>query len=166
MSIFDKFKKSGTDKDDSAPQAAKVQPAKVSAPKEPKPRKESKPKAEKVASVSEGAKKEEAAVKAEKGHKHYDVFGILLEPLITEKAANIGVLNQYIFKVAKNANKIQISQAIEARYGVKPVSINVMNCGGKNIRYGKTLGRTKGYRKAIITLPEGKSISVYEAVNK
>jgi len=91
-------------------------------------------------------------------------YRILLKPLITEKVTVIGTLNQYGFEVAVRANKIQIAKAIEEVYGIKPVKVNIVPVKGKSLRYGKTRGRRKDRKKAYITLPKGKTISVYEGV--
>jgi len=89
---------------------------------------------------------------------------ILLKPLVTEKATNLGVLNKYVFAVSPKANKIEIAEAIEAVYGVKPVSVNVMRAEGKTIRSGRTFGKRKYWKKAIVALPQGKTIKIYEGV--
>jgi len=87
-----------------------------------------------------------------------------LKPLVTEKATNLGVLNKYVFAVSPKANKIEIAEAIEAVYGVKPVSVNVMRAEGKTIRSGRTFGKRKDWKKAIVALPQGKTIKIYEGV--
>ena len=89
---------------------------------------------------------------------------ILVKPLITEKAANLGVLNKYVFAVGIDANKIEIAKAIEEVYGIKPVSVNIINIEGKNVRYGRKTGRRKDWKKAIVMLPKGKTINIYEGV--
>lgn len=99
------------------------------------------------------------------GKKKYgNAYKILVKPLITEKASDIGVMNKYVFEVAKDANKIEIAKAIEEVYGLMPKSVNTIRMKGKNVRHGKTLGKKKDWKKAIVTLEEGKSIKVYEGV--
>jgi len=92
------------------------------------------------------------------------VYGILIKPLITEKASNLAQHNQYVFEVSPKANKIQIAQAIEARYGIKPIKVNVLNNFGKIVTRGRDVGKTKDWRKAIVSLPEGKNIQINEGV--
>ncbi|MDO8669150.1 MAG: 50S ribosomal protein L23 [Candidatus Buchananbacteria bacterium] len=92
------------------------------------------------------------------------LHGILIRPLITEKATNLGQSNKYVFEVSNQANKIQVAQAIEAKYGVKPVKVNVLNNLGKIVRHGRNTGKTKDWKKAIVTLPEGKNIKIHEGV--
>lgn len=93
-----------------------------------------------------------------------ELYGILLRPLITEKATNSAQFNQYIFAVSTKANKIQIARAIQSRYGIKPIKINIINNAGKNVRSGRVSGRTKDWKKAIVTLPKGKTIQIQEGI--
>jgi len=93
-----------------------------------------------------------------------NAYKILVKPLVTEKVSNLGTLNKYVFAVAKNANKIEVAKAITEIYGVKPLGVNVMRMEGKQARYGRIGGKRKDWKKAIITLPEGQTIKVYEGV--
>jgi len=108
-----------------------------------------------------------AAVKAlKKDHKTdtKNAYRVLIKPMVTEKGTILAAHNKYIFEVAKSANKIEIKKAIQMVYGVLPVKINIVNLGGKNVRYGKTHGITKDVKKAVVTLKKGESIQVYEGV--
>ncbi|MEI7497936.1 MAG: 50S ribosomal protein L23 [Candidatus Falkowbacteria bacterium] len=96
--------------------------------------------------------------------KYSRAYRVLLKPLVTEKASVIGAINQYVFSVAIDTNKIEVGKAVEAVYGVRPVSVNMIRMQGKAVRYGRTKGRRKAWKKAIVTLPEGKTIQVYEGV--
>jgi large subunit ribosomal protein L23 len=94
---------------------------------------------------------------------------ILLKPIVTEKMTNMGEdLNRYGFLVHKDANKIQIKKAVEKMYGVRVESINTMRYGGKvKSRYSKSgiiSGKTKSYKKAIITLSQGEAIDFYSNI--
>jgi len=89
---------------------------------------------------------------------------ILIKPLVTEKATNLGAFNKYVFAVSPQANKIEIARAIEEIYGIKPVSVNIIKVKGKTIRSGRTFGRRKDWKKAVIALPAGKTIKIYEGV--
>lgn len=79
---------------------------------------------------------------------------------ITEKAGDLANLRKYSFIVDRKANKPEIKKAIELIYGIKVISVNVVNIKGKPRRMGRTLGRTSSYKKAIITLKEGQKIDV------
>ena len=100
----------------------------------------------------------------EKISVHGDAYKIIMKPLVTEKVSGLGALNKYVFAVAKNTNKIEIAKAIKEIYGLKPVSVNVIRLSGKKARYGRISGRRKDWKKAIITLPKGQTIKIYEGV--
>jgi len=87
---------------------------------------------------------------------------ILIKPLITEKATNLAVENKYVFVVARKANKIEVKKVIEGLYGVQVPKINIIKTKGKKLRYGRTEGRTKKTKKAIITLKPGEKIDIFE----
>lgn len=89
---------------------------------------------------------------------------ILIKPLVTERSADLGTLNKYVFEVARSANKVEIKKAIKSVYGVEPLSVNIINIAGRAVRYGKTFGRTKSRCKAIVTLKEGDKIEIYHGV--
>ena len=96
-------------------------------------------------------------------------MNILLKPLVTEKMTDLSEkLNQYGFLVEKKSNKIQIKQAVEEMYGVTVESVNTMVYAGKNkSRYTKTgiiAGRTKSFKKAVVTLADGDTIDFYSNI--
>ena len=91
-------------------------------------------------------------------------YKILIRPLITEKTSFLGQYNQYVFEITPKANKIEIARAFKNLYGIKPISINIVKIKGKEVRYGRTSGRTKNRKKAVITLKQGEKIEVYEGV--
>jgi len=93
-----------------------------------------------------------------------NAYKILIRPLVTEKATYLGMYNKYIFEVSSKFSKIEIKKAVQSVYGVIPVSVNVISVSGKERRYGKVLGRTKNWKKAIITLKQGEKIEIYEGV--
>lgn len=94
---------------------------------------------------------------------------IIIKPIITEKMTIQGEkLNRYGFIVDERANKIQIKDAVENLYDVTVSDVNTMRYGGKSrMRYTKTAivrGRTKSYKKAIVTLVEGDQIDFYSNI--
>ena len=94
---------------------------------------------------------------------------IIHKPIVTEKmTAQADDLNLYGFIVDKRANKIQIKKAVEDLYNVTVESVNTMRYGGKTkSRYTKTgivTGKSKSYKKAIVTLVEGDSIDFYSNI--
>ena len=96
-------------------------------------------------------------------------MNILLKPIVTEKMTAQGEgMNRFGFIVEKSANKIQIKKAVEEMYGVNVVAVNTMVYAGKNkSRYTRTgiiSGRTKSFKKAIVTLAEGDTIDFYSNI--
>jgi len=86
-----------------------------------------------------------------------DPYKIINTVLVTEKGTElVDMHNQYTFKVAPDANKIEIRQAVEALFDVKVSSVNVMNRRGKRkrARLGN-YGARSDWRKAVVTLSEG-----------
>lgn len=95
---------------------------------------------------------------------HSLAFKILVKPLVTEKSAVAESKNKYSFIVIKSANKNQIKTAIEEVYGVKPSQVNVANIEGRRVRFGRSMGKRNDYKKAIVTLPEGKTLDIHSGV--
>ena len=89
---------------------------------------------------------------------------VIVRPLVTEKASILASLGQYIFEVNVDANRVQVRKSVFALYGVEPISVNIMNMRGKCVRFGRTKGKRKDWKKAVVTLPKGKTIDVYEGV--
>ena len=86
---------------------------------------------------------------------------IIIAPVITEKSQiAISENNVYTFKVSKDANKTQIKQAIEEAFGVNVKEVRTLNTKSKAKRVGRYTGRTKTYKKAIVTLAEGNAIEI------
>ena len=84
---------------------------------------------------------------------------IIKAPVITEKSAALAQEGKYAFKVDPRANKTEIKQAIENNFKVKVVSVNIINSHPKKKRVGRYTGMTNKYKKAIVTLAKGSTIS-------
>lgn len=93
-----------------------------------------------------------------------DLVRVISKPLVTEKAATLASKGQYVFVVAQGANRVHVRAAVKAMYGVTPVSVNIQRVRGKAVRFGRISGQRKSWKKAIVTLPKGKTIDVYEGV--
>lgn len=96
-------------------------------------------------------------------------MAILKKPVVTEKMNSFTEkLNKYAFIVEKDANKLQIREAIEGMYDVTVTSVNVLNYGPKLKRRftksGVQDGKTSSYKKAIVTLKEGDKIDFYSSI--
>ena len=90
------------------------------------------------------------------------ITDVLKKPVLTEKSMTLSAEeNKYTFDVDVNANKIEIKQAVEAMFGVKVESVNVMNVEPKKKRMGRYEGKTNRRRKAIVKLAEGESINYF-----
>ncbi|HJD17468.1 MAG TPA: 50S ribosomal protein L23 [Candidatus Fournierella excrementavium] len=90
---------------------------------------------------------------------------IILAPVITENSM-MGVANKkYTFKVATDANKVEIADAVEKLFGVKVEKVNTINVRGRWRRQGLHGGYTAASKKAIVTLKEGsKGIDFFESM--
>jgi large subunit ribosomal protein L23 len=88
--------------------------------------------------------------------------GVILHPLVTEKSAIQASLGQYAFVVPTAVSRVQVRAAVKAMYGVTPVSVNIQRVRGKWVRFGRFTGQRQSWKKAIVTLPKGKAIDVYE----
>lgn len=96
-------------------------------------------------------------------------MGILIEPIITEKANDQSELyNRYAFRVDKRANKLEIRKAIEQAYGVTVDKVRTMNYPvGRSTKYTKrgiTTAMTSAYKKAVVQLADGDSIDFYSNI--
>ncbi|MBN2366776.1 MAG: 50S ribosomal protein L23 [Calditrichaeota bacterium] len=96
-----------------------------------------------------------------------DPRSVIIQPVLTEKALRLkDTLNQYIFNVAADANKIEIKSAIEKRFSVKVKSIRTENVKPKPrqrfTRSGRVQGYTSHWKKAIVTLGEGDKLDFLE----
>jgi large subunit ribosomal protein L23 len=90
---------------------------------------------------------------------------VIIRPLVTEKShQQLDRLGAYTFVVAKDANKIEIAQAVEKTFNVKVKDVRTMNYAGKTKRMGRWVGRKPSWKKAVVVLAEGDSIEIFEGV--
>jgi large subunit ribosomal protein L23 len=89
--------------------------------------------------------------------RHYDV---ILSPVITEKATIASEFNKVTFKVAPNATKPQIKEAVEKLFDVKVKNVNTLTRKGKKRIFRNTRGQRSDVKRAIVTLEEGHKIDV------
>jgi large subunit ribosomal protein L23 len=152
MGIFDRFKKI-------AKPAPKKETKKTKVKSEKKEKKQVTPRIE--TEVKETPPKKVAELKKS---QTIEPSKILLKPIISEKATDLNARSQYVFEVAPLASKSEIAKAIVSLYGVRPVKINIINMTGKKIRYGRVTGKTKNWKKAVVTLKPEDKIEVYQGV--
>ncbi len=89
-------------------------------------------------------------------------WSIIYGPLTTEKTTVLGLINQYVFSVARTASKVQVAKAIEELYGVNVKGVNMINVSGKKVAFGRTRGQQKDWKKAIVKLVKDEKIDIYE----
>jgi large subunit ribosomal protein L23 len=90
---------------------------------------------------------------------------VIIRPVVTEASALLQEERQtYTFIVAREANKLEIRNAVQALFNVTVQDVRTANYPGKVRRVGRSIGRKSGYKKALVKLVEGDSIDVYEGV--
>jgi len=92
--------------------------------------------------------------------KKIHLYDKILSPIVTEKSTNLSEQNKIVFKVPKEANKINLKKNVEKIFKVNVTKINIINKQPKKkIVRGKKI-KVKGFKKAIITLKKGQSIDL------
>ena len=87
---------------------------------------------------------------------------IVRRPIVlTEKSNLLRNANKVIFEVSRDANKIQIRQAVEKLFNVKVESVNTLVMRGKDRRMGRGKAKMQNWKKAMVTLAEGQSIDFF-----
>lgn len=90
---------------------------------------------------------------------------VVRRAMITEKGTRIREReNSFLFEVARDANKIEIKQAVEAIFQVKVNSVRTLRVHGKPKRMGRYAGHRPDWKKAVVTLKKGQSIELFEQV--
>lgn len=90
---------------------------------------------------------------------------IIIEPVITEKSMAGIADKKYTFKVAKDANKLEIADAVEELFKVTVAKVNTVSMRGKKRRMGRYEGKTASWKKAIVTLKkDSKSIEFFDGL--
>lgn len=95
----------------------------------------------------------------------FEHYKIIRRPIITEKGTLLkDTSNQLLFEVDPKANKSEIKKAVEKIFKVTVLSVQTQNRLGKRKRLGKSIGRRKNWKKAIVTLKEGDRVDFFEGV--
>jgi len=144
MSILDRFKKEkeGVEKESVAKKV--TAPVKDTSAKKP------------------AVKKEKPAMAIRLASKK--VASIILGPVVSEKTAQLSDKNVLVLRVANHANRIEVRNAFRELYKITPVSVNMMNVRGKRVQFGRIHGKRSDYKKALITLPKGTRVDIFEGV--
>jgi large subunit ribosomal protein L23 len=88
------------------------------------------------------------------------LYGVILSPVITEKATRVSEHNQVVFRVRQDASKPQIKAAIEGLFKVKVKAVNTVTVHGKTKLFRGRRGQRSDYKKAIVSLAAGQTIDV------
>ena len=92
-----------------------------------------------------------------------NIYSVIKKPLITEKTSLAGeATNTVAVVVDKNANKIEIKQAVESLFNVKVDSVRTVNVAGKVKRFGRNFGKHSNWKKAYVTLQQGQTLDFFE----
>lgn len=89
---------------------------------------------------------------------------IILKPIITEDSIERLEAGKYTFKVAKDANKVEIAKAVEELFDVKVAKVNTISVKGKQKRMGRSVGYTSDWKKAIVTVEGEKRIEFFDGM--
>jgi large subunit ribosomal protein L23 len=94
-----------------------------------------------------------------------DPRDVILEPVVSEKSYGLLDANVYTFKVARDASKPEIRDAVQAIFDVRVAKVNTVNRKGKRVRNRRTgvYSAKPDSKRAVVTLAEGDSISLFEA---
>lgn len=90
---------------------------------------------------------------------------VIIRPIISEHSYDLMQEGVYTFEVAKSSNKVEIAQAIEAIFNVTVRKVNTLNVKSKPKRVRYQVGKTRTWKKAMVTLAEGESIEIFGAVD-
>ncbi len=90
----------------------------------------------------------------------YQMFDVLEAPIVSEKSTVAAEKdNRFVFRIKKQATKLQVKHAVETLFKVEVDSVRVLNVKGKQKRFGKTLGQRSDWKKAYVKLKPGHDIS-------
>lgn len=89
---------------------------------------------------------------------------VILRPVLTEKASRMNAQHQFTFLVAQDATRIGVARAVHSLYGVRPVNVNIIRGDGKWVKFGRSVGRRVAWKKAIVTVKSGETLSVAQGM--
>ncbi|WP_028263487.1 50S ribosomal protein L23 [Atopobium fossor] len=89
------------------------------------------------------------------------VYNVIIRPVVSERSFDLMSQHKYTFEVAQGAAKEEIAAAVEKLFNVRVVKVNTMSVKPKNKRVRYVTGKTRSWKKAIVTLAEGDSIEIF-----
>ncbi len=94
-----------------------------------------------------------------------DIYQVIREPHVAEKATMLKERsNQIVLKVHKDANKIEIREAVSRLLKVKVIDVHTLNVIGKDRRVGKSVGKRSDWKKAIVRLAPGENVEFFQGI--
>lgn len=93
-----------------------------------------------------------------------DIANVIRKPIVTEKSTSLQERGKYVFEVDPVATKLEIKQAVETSFEVQVAGVNTLIVKGKRKRFGPRVTLGKKWKKAIVTLAPGESITIFEGV--
>ena len=94
-----------------------------------------------------------------------NAHSVIIRPIVSERSYSLMEQNKYTFEVAKDANKYQIKDAVEELFNVHVARVNTMSVKPKTKRVRYVAGKTRSWKKAVVTLREGETIEIFGAQN-
>ncbi|MDD4199797.1 MAG: 50S ribosomal protein L23 [Eubacteriales bacterium] len=92
-------------------------------------------------------------------------YDVIIKPVVSEKSMEDAQKKKYTFKVAVNANRTEVKNAVEEIFDVEVKKVNIMNVVGKKKRMGRYVGTTAATKKAVVTLtPASKEIEFFQSL--
>ncbi|MDD2318698.1 MAG: 50S ribosomal protein L23 [Geobacteraceae bacterium] len=92
-----------------------------------------------------------------------NIYDVIQKPLVTEKSTlqkeSQGII---AFQVHRDANKLEIKEAVEKLFKVEVLSVNTITVAGKLKRFGRNFGKRSNWKKAYVTLKEGSTVDFFE----
>ena len=89
---------------------------------------------------------------------------VLKKPVVTEKSTAMNQASRYVFEVDTRANKMDVKNAVQSAFNVTVLKVNIMNIKGKKKRFGPKISKLPNRKKAIVTLSQSDSITIFEGV--
>lgn len=88
------------------------------------------------------------------------ILQVLRAPHISEKAARLQEINQYVFEISPDATKADVKAAVESLFEVKVEKVNVVHIAGKAKKFRQRAGARSGIRKAYVRIADGQTIEL------
>ena len=93
-----------------------------------------------------------------------DIHHVLIKPAITEKSTLLQESGKYTFHISLKANKVEVKQAVESRFDVTVLDVNITKLHGKLKRYGPRMKKRPDIKKAVVTVKPGDRINLIEGL--